>query len=136
VAPSTKGASPVNIDPDLAACRPRWQVGVSRERRAVLEGQAVSRSGRRNADLDREERNQVCAPDASARLLFLPLDENLQPIRPMAWKDTLEVPVDGTIRFVVVFDERPGMWLFHCHILDHVDGGLMGYAHLRLPSSE
>ena len=58
---------------------------------------------------------------------FLPLDEQLQPIRPMAWKDTLDVPIDGTIRFVVIFDERPGMWMFHCHILDHADGGLMGH---------
>jgi FtsP/CotA-like multicopper oxidase with cupredoxin domain len=62
---------------------------------------------------------------------FLPLDEQLQPIRPMAWKDTLNVPIDATIRFVVVFDERPGMWMFHCHILDHADGGLMGHVHLR-----
>ena len=67
---------------------------------------------------------------------FLPLDEQLQPIRPMAWKDTLDVPIDGTIRFVVVFDERPGMWMFHCHILDHADGGLMGHVHLRPDSSE
>jgi FtsP/CotA-like multicopper oxidase with cupredoxin domain len=61
---------------------------------------------------------------------FLPLDDKLQPIRPMAWKDTLDVPIDSTIRFVVVFDERPGMWMFHCHILDHADGGLMGHVHL------
>jgi FtsP/CotA-like multicopper oxidase with cupredoxin domain len=58
---------------------------------------------------------------------FLPLDEKLQPIHPMAWKDTLNVPMDGTIRFLVVFDERPGMWVFHCHILDHAEGGLMGH---------
>jgi FtsP/CotA-like multicopper oxidase with cupredoxin domain len=62
---------------------------------------------------------------------FLPLDEKLQPIRPMAWKDTLNVPNEGTVRFLVLFDERPGMWMFHCHILDHADGGLMGHVHLR-----
>jgi FtsP/CotA-like multicopper oxidase with cupredoxin domain len=67
---------------------------------------------------------------------FLPLDEHLQPIRPMAWKDTLNVPIDGTIRFVVMFDERPGMWMFHCHILDHADGGLMGHVHLHAASSQ
>jgi len=27
---------------------------------------------------------------------------------------------------LVSFDERPGQWMFHCHILDHADGGLMG----------
>jgi FtsP/CotA-like multicopper oxidase with cupredoxin domain len=67
---------------------------------------------------------------------FLPLDEKLQPIRPMAWKDTLDVPIDGTIRFLVVFDERPGMWMFHCHILDHADGGLMGHVHLSPAPTE
>ena len=62
---------------------------------------------------------------------FLPLDDTLQPIRPMAWKDTLNVPIDTTIRFLVLFDERPGMWMFHCHILDHAEGGLMGHVHLE-----
>jgi FtsP/CotA-like multicopper oxidase with cupredoxin domain len=64
---------------------------------------------------------------------FLPLDEKLQPIHPMAWKDTINVPIDGTVRFLVNFDERPGMWMFHCHILDHADGGMMGHVHLSSP---
>jgi len=58
---------------------------------------------------------------------FLPLDETLAPIRPLAWKDTINVPIGATVRFLVVFDERPGLWMFHCHILDHADGGLMGH---------
>jgi FtsP/CotA-like multicopper oxidase with cupredoxin domain len=61
---------------------------------------------------------------------FLALDEKLQPIHPMVWKDTLNVPQHSTIRFLVLFDERPGMWMFHCHILDHAEGGLMGHVHL------
>jgi FtsP/CotA-like multicopper oxidase with cupredoxin domain len=66
---------------------------------------------------------------------FLPLDEKLQPIHPMVWKDTLNVPIDSTVRFVVAFDERPGMWMFHCHILDHAEGGLMGHVHLSPAST-
>ncbi|HXK16202.1 MAG TPA: multicopper oxidase domain-containing protein [Polyangiaceae bacterium] len=31
----------------------------------------------------------------------------------------------------VYFDERPGMWMFHCHILDHADAGMMGTVHLE-----
>jgi FtsP/CotA-like multicopper oxidase with cupredoxin domain len=54
----------------------------------------------------------------------------------MAWKDTLDVPIESTIRFVVVFDERPGMWMFHCHILDHADGGMMGHVHVHTDPSE
>jgi FtsP/CotA-like multicopper oxidase with cupredoxin domain len=46
------------------------------------------------------------------------------------WRDTINVPVDGTVRFVVAFDERPGMWMFHCHILDHADAGMMGMVHV------
>jgi FtsP/CotA-like multicopper oxidase with cupredoxin domain len=61
---------------------------------------------------------------------FLPVDEKNEPIHPMVWKDTINVPIDETVRFLVVFDERPGMWMFHCHILDHADGGLMGHVHV------
>ena len=64
---------------------------------------------------------------------FLPLDDKLEPIHPMARKDTINVPIDETVRFLVDFDERPGMWMFHCHILDHADGGMMGHVHLSPP---
>lgn len=47
------------------------------------------------------------------------------------WRDTVNVPVDGTLRFVVDFNERPGMWMFHCHILDHADAGMMGMVHVE-----
>ncbi|HET7542462.1 MAG TPA: multicopper oxidase family protein [Polyangiaceae bacterium] len=47
------------------------------------------------------------------------------------WRDTVNVPVDGTVRLLVHFDERPGMWMFHCHILDHADAGMMGMVHLH-----
>jgi FtsP/CotA-like multicopper oxidase with cupredoxin domain len=57
---------------------------------------------------------------------FMPLDEHDQPVKPLAWKDTLNVPMKTTLRFLVHFDERPGEWMFHCHILDHAEGGLMG----------
>ena len=45
---------------------------------------------------------------------------------PLEWKDTVNVPVDGTVSFAVRYDDRPGMWMFHCHILDHADAGMMG----------
>ena len=47
------------------------------------------------------------------------------------WRDTVNVPVDGTVRLVVDFDARPGMWMFHCHILDHADAGMMGMVHVQ-----
>ena len=38
-----------------------------------------------------------------------------------------------TVRLAVRFDDRPGTWIFHCHILDHADGGLLSAVHLDLP---
>jgi FtsP/CotA-like multicopper oxidase with cupredoxin domain len=57
---------------------------------------------------------------------FMPVDDKGTPIRPMEWKDTINIPMETTRRFLVRFDERPGEWMFHCHILDHAEGGLMG----------
>jgi len=57
---------------------------------------------------------------------FLVLDDKGEPVRPLAWKDTVNIEMKTTMRLLVKFDERPGEWMFHCHILDHADGGLMG----------
>jgi FtsP/CotA-like multicopper oxidase with cupredoxin domain len=57
---------------------------------------------------------------------FLVLDDKGEPVRPLAWKDTVNIEMKTTTRLLVKFDERPGEWMFHCHILDHADGGLMG----------
>jgi len=46
------------------------------------------------------------------------------------WKDTLNVPKKETRKVIVKYDDRPGMWMFHCHILDHADLGMMGMLNL------
>jgi FtsP/CotA-like multicopper oxidase with cupredoxin domain len=43
------------------------------------------------------------------------------------WKDTVNVPVKSSVRIAVDFNERPGMWMYHCHILDHAEVGMMGH---------
>jgi FtsP/CotA-like multicopper oxidase with cupredoxin domain len=57
---------------------------------------------------------------------FQVIDDRGEPVRPMALKDTINVPMKTTVRVLVDFNERPGEWMFHCHILDHAEGGLMG----------
>jgi len=48
------------------------------------------------------------------------------------WSDTADVAhTDGRLRFLVRYDNRPGMWMFHCHILDHADVGMMGMVDLQ-----
>jgi FtsP/CotA-like multicopper oxidase with cupredoxin domain len=41
------------------------------------------------------------------------------------WKDTLDIPKRETRKLAVRFDDRPGMWMLHCHILDHAELGMM-----------
>jgi FtsP/CotA-like multicopper oxidase with cupredoxin domain len=41
------------------------------------------------------------------------------------WKDTVNVPQKATLRFAVQYDPL-GMWMFHCHILEHAELGMMG----------
>ena len=57
---------------------------------------------------------------------FQVLDEN----RVLEWKDTVDVPHNSELKLAVKFDDRPGMWMFHCHILDHADVGMMGHLYV------
>ena len=67
---------------------------------------------------------------------FMVLDEAGQPVRPLEWKDTVDIPHRRTVRLAVRFDDRPGTWIFHCHVLDHAEGGLLSAVHLGLPIEE
>ena len=57
---------------------------------------------------------------------FQVLERNGLPEPFRAWKDTVNVPKHATARFIVRYDDYPGQWMFHCHILDHEDQGMMG----------
>jgi len=41
------------------------------------------------------------------------------------------VPPHSAVRIVVRFDDFPGKWMYHCHILDHEDMGMMGILQLQ-----
>jgi FtsP/CotA-like multicopper oxidase with cupredoxin domain len=62
---------------------------------------------------------------------FQVLDRNgiREPFR--TWKDTVNVPKGELVRFIVRYDDYPGKWMFHCHILDHEDHGMMGILEVR-----
>jgi FtsP/CotA-like multicopper oxidase with cupredoxin domain len=51
----------------------------------------------------------------------------LDDTRVAEWKDTVNVPVKSRVRIAIDFDERPGLWMYHCHILDHAEVGMMGH---------
>lgn len=47
------------------------------------------------------------------------------PLATMGNKDTVIVPALGAVSLVARFDE-PGRWMYHCHILEHAEYGMMG----------
>ncbi len=48
-----------------------------------------------------------------------------------SWKDTMNVPKHSVARFIVKFDDFAGKWMYHCHILDHEDRGMMGVLEVK-----
>jgi len=57
---------------------------------------------------------------------FQVLDRNGVPEPFLSWKDSVNVPKHSKVRIVVRFENFPGRWMYHCHILDHEDMGMMG----------
>ncbi|MBA2665235.1 MAG: multicopper oxidase family protein [Bradymonadaceae bacterium] len=43
-----------------------------------------------------------------------------------AKQDTINVAAFETVRILVTFDGFPGTWMYHCHILEHEERGMMG----------
>jgi FtsP/CotA-like multicopper oxidase with cupredoxin domain len=41
------------------------------------------------------------------------------------WKDTINVKQKSMVQFVVRYGD-PGRWMYHCHILEHAERGMMG----------
>ena len=43
----------------------------------------------------------------------------------IAWKDTINLPPRSNTKIAWIPDNRPGMWMYHCHILEHHAAGMM-----------
>lgn len=61
---------------------------------------------------------------------FQALAADGSPERPLAFKDTIDIPPLSRRELATRYDDRPGMWMFHCHILDHAEVGMMGMIHV------
>ena len=44
-----------------------------------------------------------------------------------SWEDVVNVPPKSTVRIAWVADDRPGSWMYHCHILEHHAAGMMAH---------
>jgi FtsP/CotA-like multicopper oxidase with cupredoxin domain len=56
---------------------------------------------------------------------FQVLEINGKPPQYRAWKDTINVPPGIKAKIAWLPDNRPGIWMYHCHILEHHAAGMM-----------
>ena len=61
---------------------------------------------------------------------FLVLAHNEVPTENLVWKDTVLIPVGGTVDLLVEMS-NPGKWMMHCHIAEHLESGMMGIFTVR-----
>jgi FtsP/CotA-like multicopper oxidase with cupredoxin domain len=77
-----------------------------------------------------ENRTPYVHPFHLHGFFFQPLDADGNVIHPIGLEDTIDIPPVMTVKLAVHYEARPGMWMFHCHILDHAEAGMMGMIHL------
>lgn len=44
-----------------------------------------------------------------------------------SWEDVVNLPPRSTVRIAWMPDDRPGSWMYHCHILEHHEAGMMAH---------
>lgn len=54
-----------------------------------------------------------------------------QAVQPVSWQDVINVPAGGNVKVLIAFDDFGGRTVYHCHILDHEDQGMMGTVNAR-----
>jgi FtsP/CotA-like multicopper oxidase with cupredoxin domain len=129
---STAGATPVNIEFTLAQlANGTFEYGINGVPFAT--GHSIKAKPGETQVWTIVNKTKWSHPFHLHGFFFQVLDDKGAPVHPLEWKDTVNVPLEQTVRLVVRFDDRAGNWMFHCHILDHADGGLMGMVDVGVP---
>lgn len=58
---------------------------------------------------------------------FQVIEENGKAPAYKAWKDTYNLKPRTTVKIAWIPDNRPGRWMYHCHILEHHAAGMMAH---------
>ncbi|MEK4701798.1 multicopper oxidase domain-containing protein [Solibacillus sp. FSL R7-0668] len=53
------------------------------------------------------------------------IDGNEPPVNLQGWKDTISIEAGQTVKLAVKFNNK-GIYMFHCHVLEHEENGMMG----------
>ena len=59
------------------------------------------------------------------------IEEDGAPRNEVGRLDVVNVPADGEVKVLIAFDDYTGSSVYHCHILDHEDRGMMGVVEVR-----
>jgi len=59
------------------------------------------------------------------------VEQGGQAVEPTIWQDVVNIPARSTTRVRIAFDDFGGKTVYHCHILDHEDAGMMGIIQAR-----
>jgi len=62
---------------------------------------------------------------------FQVIDRNGKPDPYQSWEDTLRVRAKETVRIRIPFRDFVGKTVYHCHVLDHEDLGMMGIVDMQ-----
>jgi FtsP/CotA-like multicopper oxidase with cupredoxin domain len=54
------------------------------------------------------------------------IEQDGQPVDSLLWQDVVNIPALSTTRVRIAFEDYSGKTVYHCHILDHEDNGMMG----------
>jgi FtsP/CotA-like multicopper oxidase with cupredoxin domain len=54
----------------------------------------------------------------------------------ISWKDTINLKPRSQVKIAWMPDNRPGQWMYHCHILEHHEAGMMGHFEVVEPSQQ
>jgi FtsP/CotA-like multicopper oxidase with cupredoxin domain len=67
---------------------------------------------------------------------FQVVEENGRPPEFLSWEDTVNVPPRSRVRIAWMPDDRPGEWMYHCHILEHHASGMMAHFEVVRPGDD
>lgn len=121
------------LDPAEATTTRVIRMSQGRLNGEVMDMERVDESARLGATEIWEVRNLVGMdhPFHLHGFSFQVISRNGEPAIYRSWKDTVNVPKRESVRFAVRYDDHPGKWMFHCHILNHEDDGMMGILEVR-----
>lgn len=58
------------------------------------------------------------------------IDGKEPPLNLKGWKDTVSVEAGQTVKLAVKFNNK-GIYMFHCHVLEHEENGMMGQVEVK-----